>query len=175
MVFEYTGNSPDILRECLYSEFDFYLDVEDKYLVSNFYMFLAFFIKFSFINTNNSVVETYEKVRKILNIDYHNRLITFFAKSYFRFFLPNKQHFKINAVYDAKDLTYLFGDHYYKQFKCDFKALKTCCYKKGSNLLTLNCKMHNNTISEIKKRVFFNLRSDFFNRGSFFYEKLFDF
>ena len=54
MVFEYTGNSPDILRECLYSEFDFYLDVEDKCLISNFYMFHATFMELSYMNINNS-------------------------------------------------------------------------------------------------------------------------
>ncbi|KAF7686604.1 hypothetical protein CDIK_3103 [Cucumispora dikerogammari] len=177
MVFEYTGNQSEILRKCLYPELGTYLDAKYEHYTTSFYMFLATAIELSFINTNNSKVETYEQVRKIVCSDLPFRLITFFDKSYFKFFLPNKQYFKINAVYDAKDLTYLFGDHCYKQFKRDFKALKACCYKKDSNLLTLNCKMqmHNNTISEIKKRVFYNLRGDFFNRGSSFYDELIDF
>ncbi|KAF7689130.1 hypothetical protein CDIK_2850 [Cucumispora dikerogammari] len=177
MVFEYAGNNPDILRECLYSEFDFYLVVKNNILVSYFYMFLANFIELSFMNINNSEAKTYEKVLKRLEYDLPVTVIPFLEKSYFKFFLRNKHHFKINAVYDSKYLRNFPDDHCYRQFKRDFKALKTCCYKKGSNLLTLNCKMqmHNNTISEIKKRVFYNLRPDFFNRDSCFYDILIDF
>ncbi|KAF7685855.1 hypothetical protein CDIK_3396 [Cucumispora dikerogammari] len=175
MVFEYTGNQPDILRKCLYSELDFYLDVENKPLISNFYMFLAFFIEFSYMNINNSETETYEKILKI--IGFKESTEKPFFEECFKFFLNNKHYFRLNVVYDSMYLEKLTHDFRSEHFKRDFEALKTCCYEKSSNLLTLNCKMqmHNHTISEIKKRVFYNLQFDFFNRGSSFYGRLIDF